>query len=58
VTAGTFTRQGAAGSNRFRFTGRAKGKALPRGNYRLSATTRDAAGNRSRTITRPFRIIR
>jgi hypothetical protein len=58
VTAGTFTRRGAAGTNRFRFTGRAKGKALPRGNYRLSATTRDAAGNRSRAIRRLFRIIR
>ena len=36
--AGSFTRRGEAGVNRFRFTGRWAGHTLPAGNYRLIAT--------------------
>lgn len=58
VRVASFIRQGVAGTNRFRFTGRARGRMLPRGRYRLRATTKDAAGNVSRPLSRAFTIVR
>jgi hypothetical protein len=54
---GSFTRTGAAGSSRFRFTGRLGGHKLAPGSYRLVATPR--AGGRAGHATRTtFRIVR
>jgi hypothetical protein len=54
---GSFTRAGAAGRNRFRFTGRFGGRTLRPGRYRLVATPR--AGTRSGKPKRAhFRIKR
>lgn len=55
---GSFTHAGAAGLNRFRYMGRLRRRALRPGRYRLVATARDAAGNRSRPARRKFRIVR
>jgi sugar lactone lactonase YvrE len=44
TVAGSFTRSGAAGANRFHFTGRLAGKKLAPGSYRLAATPRNGAG--------------
>jgi hypothetical protein len=55
---GSFTHQGAAGQNRFRFTGRLARKALRPGRYRLVGSPVDAAGNRGKRVARAFRIIR
>jgi hypothetical protein len=54
---GSFTRASTAGANRFRFTGRLRGRKLRPGRYRLVATPRigNAAGPVRRTA---FRIIR
>lgn len=49
---GSFTLTGKAGVNRFRFTGRLRGKKLKPGRYRLKAT---AAGGSS---TATFKIVR
>lgn len=54
---GGFARQGIAGLNGFRFMGRLRGRSLPRGDYRLVASARDAAGNVSSPVRRPFRIV-
>ena len=57
--AGSFVRSGKNGLNRFRFTGRLRGRKLARGRYRLVAATRDAAGNRSKPAApRAFKIVR
>jgi hypothetical protein len=45
--AGTVTLAGRAGANAVAFSGRVGAKALPAGRYRLTATARDAAGNRT-----------
>ncbi|MDX6699490.1 MAG: hypothetical protein QOE65_2887 [Solirubrobacteraceae bacterium] len=55
---GRFTHDGVAGFNALRFMGRLAGRSLPRATYRLVASARDAAGNGSSTLRRPFRIIR
>jgi streptogramin lyase len=56
---GNFTVQGAAGSTRFRFTGRLRNRKLPVGTYRLAAVARDAAGNKSPAKrSRTFKIVR
>jgi hypothetical protein len=50
--------RGKAGTNRLRFSGRVKRRALKRGSYRLLAVAVDAAGNRSTQLSRAFRIMR
>jgi hypothetical protein len=55
---GSFARNGATGTNRFRFMGRLRGRALRAGSYRLVARAKDAAGNATkRPKRRGFRII-
>jgi uncharacterized repeat protein (TIGR01451 family) len=44
VSIGSFKRAAVAGSNRFRFTGRLKGKTLKRGSYRLQAVATNVSG--------------
>ena len=58
VKVGGFAHSGKAGTNRLRFSGRVKRRALTRGRYRLLAVAVDAAGNRSTQLRRAFRIIR
>ena len=55
---GVLTREGAAGTNSFTFTGRLRGRKLRAGRYRLRAVATDAAGNRSATRRGAFRIVR
>jgi hypothetical protein len=55
---GRFRHVGKAGANRFRFTGRLRGRKLRPGRYRLGARAVDAAGNRSPIARRKFRIVR
>ena len=55
---GSFSHTGTAGRNRFRFSGRLRGRKLRPGRYRLVATATDAAANRSDPVRRLFRIIR
>ena len=55
---GRFGHAGAAGLNRFRFSGRLAGRKLRPGSYRLVATAKDAAANTSKRVNRLFRIIR
>jgi len=55
---GSFTHAGAAGRNRFRFSGRVRRRALGTGRYRLVARAVDPAGNRSRVRRAGFRIVR
>ena len=57
-TRGRIVHQGKAGTNRLRFNGRLKGRALPAGKYRLVAVAIDAAGNRSAIRRAAFRIVR
>jgi hypothetical protein len=54
---GSFADNGEQGLNQLRFTGRIRNKALVPGRYRLKATGRDAAGNRSKPKSRGFKII-
>ncbi|HEX6229649.1 MAG TPA: choice-of-anchor Q domain-containing protein [Solirubrobacterales bacterium] len=49
---GRFTHAGAAGVNRFSFSGRLRGKALPPGRYRLVAKAGDSVRRA------PFRVVR
>ena len=58
VKVGGFAHSGKARTNRLRFGGRVKRKALKRGSYRLLAVAVDTAGNRSTQLSRAFRIIR
>jgi uncharacterized repeat protein (TIGR01451 family) len=44
VSIGSFKHTDVAGSNRFRFTGRLKGKTLKAGSYRLRAVARNVSG--------------
>jgi hypothetical protein len=55
---GRLDRAGRAGVNRVRFEGRVGRRVLAAGRYRLVATARDAAGNRSAPARAPFRIER
>ena len=57
-TVGTLRRQGLAGPNRVRFTGRIGRRALRPGRYRAVITATDAAGNRSAPVAARFRIVR
>jgi hypothetical protein len=55
---GSFRHSGRAGLNKFRFSGRLAGRTLKPGSYRLVATAKDAAANKSKPERRLFRIIR
>jgi hypothetical protein len=57
VKVGSFTHKDLAGSNSVRFSGRAQGRKLAPGRYRLRATPR-TRGHAGRTVTRTFMIIR
>ncbi len=54
---GSFTHTGKQGPNRFRFTGRLRGRKLGPGPYRLVAMTTDAAGNPSKPKRVKFTIV-
>jgi hypothetical protein len=54
---GRFTRSAAAGRNRFRFTGRIRGRRLLPGRYRLHATPKNNGGGGA-TKSAGFRIVR
>ena len=54
----TFSRTGKPGVNRFKFTGRLRGRKLAPGSYRLSMVATDTAGNRSKPARATFRIVR
>jgi PKD repeat protein len=54
----TLRRSGHAGSNRLRFSGRLKRKALRAGRYRALFVAVDPAGNKSKTRKVTFRIVR
>jgi hypothetical protein len=56
AVAGSFTQTGSAGLNSFRFMGRLKRKALKPGNYDLLVRATDAAGNKSKSVSRAFRV--
>jgi hypothetical protein len=58
---GRFARSGKLGANSFAFRVRArntKGKALKPGKYRLSARAKAPTGLLSRTLAKPFRVVR
>jgi len=55
---GSFTDRGEAGQNRFRFSGRLRGRKLTPGRYRLRALATDPAANRSSPKRVKFRIVR
>jgi Ca2+-binding RTX toxin-like protein len=55
---GSLTRQGAAGTNVFRFSGRIGGRRLRPGAYRLVAVARDSSGAASKPARARFRIAR
>jgi hypothetical protein len=52
---GSFIHQDAAGSVRFRFTGRVGGRTLKPGTYRLEAVARNTAGTAT-AVTKTFRV--
>lgn len=55
---GSFTFNGVAGENRFRFSGRLRGRRLRPGRYRLTGVPTDAAGNKGNAKRKTFRIRR
>jgi hypothetical protein len=55
---GSFRRVAVAGENRFRFSGRLRGRALAPGSYRLVVRAVDGGGKASKPIRRSFRIVR
>jgi Ca2+-binding RTX toxin-like protein len=55
---GTLVGSGVKGVNRMRFSGQLAGRWMRPGQYRLLATARDSAGNRSRPRTANFTIVR
>lgn len=55
---GSFAVNGVAGTNRFKFSGRMRGRALSRGSYRLVAVATDGAGNSAKAVSRAFSIVR
>jgi CSLREA domain-containing protein len=54
---GSFTHEGETGRNRFRFTGRLRGRTLRSGRYLLRATPTDSARNKGRAAKASFRIL-
>jgi virginiamycin B lyase len=54
----SLTRQGLQGPNSIAFSGRLGRKALALGSYRALLSATDASGNRSRTVTLKFAIVR
>jgi hypothetical protein len=58
LTRGSFTHADSAGANSLRFTGRLRGRKLPPGRYRLSATPRNSAGATGATVSAGFTIVR
>ncbi|HEY7629579.1 MAG TPA: hypothetical protein VH817_02700 [Thermoleophilaceae bacterium] len=54
---GTFTQGGTAGANSEPFSGKLGRKLLKPGSYRLTITATDPAGNRSKSVSRSFRIV-
>jgi|GEM_PF-1494569 len=56
--AGSLTRQGKAGANSFRFTGRWGGHKLKSGSYRLRAVATSPAGRASSPRRASFRIVK
>ena len=57
-TIGTLRRAGKAGKNSVKFTGRLGRKALAVGSYRMVIGATDAAGNKAKTKTLPFKIVK
>jgi hypothetical protein len=55
---GSFKHAGNAGTNRFRFTGFLRNRALKRGSYRLVGTPTDLAKNKGKSVRASFRIKR
>ncbi|HEY6778119.1 MAG TPA: hypothetical protein VI122_16555, partial [Thermoleophilaceae bacterium] len=55
---GSFTQQGAAGSNTRRFRGRIGRRKLNPGTFKAAFVATDAAGNRSEPKTVGFTIVR
>ena len=55
---GTLVRDGNAGANRIRFSGRIGKHALAPGRYRLVARAVDAEGRRSAPTRTRFRVVR
>jgi hypothetical protein len=53
---GSFSRNGVAGQNSFRFTGRLNGRKLKPGRYRLVATP-TAGGKKGKPTSKAFRIV-
>ena len=53
---GRFSVRGRRGINRFRFTGRLRGRALPAGPYRLTAQATDRSGRASPPVDVGFRV--
>jgi hypothetical protein len=58
VKLGSFTHADSAGANRLHFTGRLRGRRLPPGSYRLSATPRNGLGVAGATVSAGFTVIR
>ena len=50
--------RGVAGTNRFRFTGFLRNRALKRGRYRLVGAPTDLARNKGKSVRATFRIKR
>jgi hypothetical protein len=55
---GSFRDSGNKGENQLHFSGRLNGKALPAGNYRLTATPRDPFDNAGGPRRATFRIVK
>ncbi|MBA3261996.1 MAG: hypothetical protein H0T69_05920 [Thermoleophilaceae bacterium] len=55
---GRIAAQAKAGRNRTKFSGKLRGRRLPRGRYRAVAVATDTAGGRSTPRTVAFRIVR
>jgi hypothetical protein len=55
---GSFRHVGKGGTNRFRFTGFLRNRALKRGSYRLVGTPTDLAKNKGKSVRASFRIKR
>jgi CSLREA domain-containing protein len=55
---GVLTRASAAGANTVLFSGRLGTKALKPGRYRAVLLAKDAAGNRSKTASLSFRVVK
>jgi hypothetical protein len=55
---GSFSRAGTAGTNRFKFTGRLRGRKLAPGTYRLTAVASNANGKSVAVTSSSFTIVR